>query len=223
MSIVVNGTTIPTTVGSIKVNGTNITKVVCNGTTVWEKVTSTIKYFIQNSVAKITSSNFITDGKSINSSYTDSISSNYSSSVNTTGTQVIIMNDAEAQQVAQFVKFSESTSFSGKTLYMNCHCYLSATGQQEINAPFNNWSRGNVFICLFDSSNNVLQYKYIGNFGKIPIEKRDEYPDDFFEDINLSGSMVLPSTGSGYIGYGILMNGSHDNTFTIDVSQLYIS
>ena len=36
MPIIINGTTIPTTEGSIKVNGTNITKVVCNGTTIWE-------------------------------------------------------------------------------------------------------------------------------------------------------------------------------------------
>jgi len=35
MSLIVNGTTIPPTLGSVKVGSTNVTLVVCNGTSVW--------------------------------------------------------------------------------------------------------------------------------------------------------------------------------------------
>ena len=39
MALKVNSTTIPTT-GTIKCNGTSLTKVVCNGVTVWQKIKS---------------------------------------------------------------------------------------------------------------------------------------------------------------------------------------
>ena len=42
MSIVMNGTTIPTKKGNIKFNGTEITEVICNGTSVWKVVTDPI-------------------------------------------------------------------------------------------------------------------------------------------------------------------------------------
>ena len=48
MSIKVNGTAIPAAAGNIKYNGTNLTKVICNGTTVWQVVTE--KWIVKNGV-----------------------------------------------------------------------------------------------------------------------------------------------------------------------------
>ena len=53
MSIVMNGTTIPTKKGNIKFNGTEITEVICNGTSVWKVVTDPI-YIVKDGVLQDT-------------------------------------------------------------------------------------------------------------------------------------------------------------------------
>ena len=53
MSIVMNGTTIPTKKGNIKFNGTEITEVIYNGTSVWKVVTDPI-YIVKDGVLQDT-------------------------------------------------------------------------------------------------------------------------------------------------------------------------
>jgi len=53
MAIVMNGTTIPTKKGNIKFNGTEITEVICNGTSVWKVVSDPI-YIVKDGVLQDT-------------------------------------------------------------------------------------------------------------------------------------------------------------------------
>ena len=50
MPLIINGLNIPETLGNVKVNGSNMTTVNINGSTVWQVSTSITTYIIQNGI-----------------------------------------------------------------------------------------------------------------------------------------------------------------------------
>ena len=70
-------------------------------------------------------------------------------------------------------------------------------------------------MAVFDSSNNIISSKWIQGCG-VDYELHGEH-----EIAN--GSMTLPTSGSGYIGYIISCGGSKGAEFTTKITTLSIT
>ena len=199
MSIIVNGTTIPTVAGNIKVNGTNITKVIVNGTNVWE--VPTLQYLIQNGTAIDGFSSYLHK----NSPNWD-LSTNYTFTVTNNGTTVVTCNYDTDKEFCAHIQSISTYNFDGRTLSFR------GTVVNTNNEP------GHLWLGLFakDTSGNYVAHGHSWHVMK-------DWTNETNVPYTISGSIVLPSSGNGFIGFSIYHSGENAGEFKTTITELKIS